>query len=101
MKVVVKRGYRKMICYRRPSRKAKCRYCAKPVEKGEIALSMWLNSQFPGWSYVHIKCVLKASHYNHCVMQSPVEPKEAVKATRQAIADLMVDRMTGEDKDDE
>jgi len=86
-----------MICYRRPSRPALCRYCGLRVETGEIALSSWLKY---GWSYTHIKCALKESKIYHCKTQPAVTMKEAIRATRQAVTDLMVERMTGGKKDD-
>lgn len=84
-----------MICYRRPSRQVHCQYCRQPIMKGEIALSSWVRW---GWCYVHIKCAMRGAKMYHCKTQAAVSMKEALKATRQAIADLMRDKMIGESK---
>lgn len=84
-----------MVIYRRPSRQAHCRHCRGVVKKGEIALSSWIRY---GWGYMHIKCAMDLSRMYHCLTQPAVTPKEAVKATRQAVADMMLDRMKGNEQ---
>jgi len=91
-----------MIHYRRPARGANCKYCGQLIPKGKIAMAFWIHGgRFAGYGYMHIHCVMQSSKYNSCQTQKNVTPKEAVKATREAVAELMVLRMTKGGDDDE